>query len=68
MQQPFPPITNSSNRPGPAQGQAPTPPAGAARRPYERPAILDYGSVQALTRGAGSMPTFDMMSGTRRKK
>jgi hypothetical protein len=37
-----------------------------AKRPYERPEIIDYGSVQQLTRGAGSKPTFDMMSGTRR--
>ena len=36
------------------------------KRPYERPEIIDYGSVQQLTRGAGSKPTFDMMSGTRR--
>lgn len=37
-----------------------------ARRPYERPEIIDYGSVRELTRGTGSKPTFDMMSGTRR--
>lgn len=36
------------------------------KRPYERPEIIDYGSVQELTRGTGSKPTFDMMSGTRR--
>ncbi|MBK8252189.1 MAG: lasso RiPP family leader peptide-containing protein [Polyangiaceae bacterium] len=37
------------------------------KRPYERPEIIDYGSVRDLTRGAGSKPTFDMMTGTRRK-
>lgn len=36
------------------------------KRPYERPEIVDYGCVQQLTRGTGSKPTFDMMSGTRR--
>ena len=36
-----------------------------ARRPYERPEIIDYGSVCELTRGAGTK-TADMMSGTRR--
>jgi hypothetical protein len=42
------------------------PNAGSARRPYERPEIIDYGSVRELTRGTGSKPLFDMMSGTRR--
>lgn len=37
-----------------------------AKRPYERPEIIDYGSVRDLTRGTGSKPVFDMMSGTRR--
>lgn len=37
------------------------------KRPYERPEIIDYGSVRDLTRGTGSKPPFDMMSGTRRK-
>lgn len=37
-----------------------------AKRPYERPEIVDYGSVRELTRGIGSKPKFDMMSGTRR--
>lgn len=36
-----------------------------AKRPYERPEIIDYGSVRELTRGTGSKG-FDMMSGTRR--
>ena len=36
------------------------------RRPYERPEIVDYGTVRELTRGAGSKPIFDMMAGTRR--
>lgn len=40
--------------------------AETAKRPYERPEIIDYGSVRDLTRGTGSKPTFDMMSGTRR--
>ena len=38
-----------------------------AKRPYQRPEIIDYGSVRDLTRGTGSKPTFDMASGTRRK-
>lgn len=37
-----------------------------ARLPYERPEIIDYGSVRELTRGIGSKTKFDMMSGTRR--
>ena len=36
------------------------------KRPYERPEIIDYGSVRDLTRGVGTKPTLDMMSGTRR--
>jgi hypothetical protein len=36
-----------------------------AKRPYERPEIVDYGSVRELTRGVGSKGS-DMMSGTRR--
>jgi hypothetical protein len=40
-------------------------PVETAKRPYERPEIIDYGSVRELTRGAGSKG-FDMMSGTRR--
>ena len=28
--------------------------------------FIDYGSVRDLTRGAGSKPPFDMMTGTRR--
>ncbi len=35
------------------------------KRPYERPEIIDYGSVCELTRGTGTK-TADMMSGTRR--
>ena len=41
--------------------------AQTAKRPYERPEIIDYGSVRDLTRGNGSRPTFDMMSGSRRQ-
>lgn len=37
-----------------------------AKRPYERPEIIDYGSVRELTRGNGSKPLTDMMSGGRR--
>lgn len=37
-----------------------------AKRPYERPVIIDYGSVRELTRGTGTKPLTDMMSGTRR--
>ncbi len=36
-----------------------------AKRPYERPEIIDYGSVCELTRGTGTKGS-DMMSGTRR--
>ncbi|MEZ4300273.1 MAG: lasso RiPP family leader peptide-containing protein [Polyangiaceae bacterium] len=39
-----------------------------AKRAYVRPEIIDYGSVRDLTRGAGSKPTFDMMTGSRRVK
>lgn len=37
-----------------------------AKRPYERPEVIDYGSVRNLTRGTGTK-AFDMMSGTRRQ-
>jgi len=37
-----------------------------AKRPYERPEIIDYGSVRNLTRGGGTKLLFDMMSGQRR--
>jgi hypothetical protein len=37
------------------------------KRPYERPEIIDYGTIRDMTRGAGSKQPFDMMSGTRRK-
>lgn len=37
------------------------------KRPYERPEIVDYGTIRDMTRGAGSKTPFDMMSGTRRK-
>lgn len=40
--------------------------AVTVKRPYERPEIVDYGSVRELTRGMGSKPKTDMMSGTRR--
>ncbi len=40
--------------------------AGNRLRAYERPEVVDYGSVRELTRGTGSKPTFDMMTGTRR--
>lgn len=36
------------------------------KRPYERPEIIDYGSIRDMTRGVGSKAPFDMMSGTRR--
>jgi hypothetical protein len=36
------------------------------KRPYERPEIIDYGSIREMTRGVGSKAPFDMMSGTRR--
>lgn len=41
---------------------------GTAKHPYERPEIIDYGSVRDLTRGVGTKPTLDMSSGTRRRK
>lgn len=37
------------------------------KRAYERPEIVDYGSVRELTRGTGSKPQTDMAAGTRRK-
>ncbi len=36
-----------------------------AKRPYERPEIIDYGSVCEHTRGSGPKQA-DMLSGTRR--
>lgn len=37
------------------------------RLPYERPEIVDYGTIREMTRGTGSKSPFDMMAGTRRK-